>query len=225
VNRALLSLVLLVPLAAVLYARRARAAIALAPELDAPPMSSGWSWPALPEFGLDAWPLSAPGGDSVSADANLAAFLAMLRHAEGTAGPEGYRMLFGGSLFASYADHPANLGWRGTPLPDHLCRAAGFGPGCVSTAAGAYQILRPTWRRIRGRLDLPDFSPPSQDSAAIELIRERGALDDVRAGRVDAAIARVRSVWASLPGAGYGQPERGLADLRQVYASSGGSYG
>ena len=50
-------------------------------------------------------------------NSNLQAFLAMIRQAEGTAGRDGYSMLFGGSLFDSFADHPrtkitARLGGR-----------------------------------------------------------------------------------------------------------------
>ena len=41
-----------------------------------------------------------------AADANLRAFLQTIRQAEGTAGPDGYRTMFGGDLINSYADHP-----------------------------------------------------------------------------------------------------------------------
>ena len=37
---------------------------------------------------------------------NVRAFLRMLRHGEGTAGDNGYRVQFGGGLFASFVDHP-----------------------------------------------------------------------------------------------------------------------
>lgn len=87
---------------------------------------------------------------------NIQAFLLMI----GTADGDGYRRLFGGRLFDSYADHPrikitANLG--GKPI--------------TSTAAGAYQILANTWDAVRPKLGLPNFSPASQDCAAVELIR------------------------------------------------------
>ena len=39
-------------------------------------------------------------------ETNTAAFLKMLRRSEGTAGPNGYRTLFGGALFDGWADHP-----------------------------------------------------------------------------------------------------------------------
>lgn len=140
---------------------------------------------------------------------NVIAYLAMLRVSEGTAGPNGYRTLVGGKLFNSYADHPRIL----VPLPNL---------GISSSAAGAFQILRKTWDGVRVKLGLPDFSPASQDRAAIELIRQRGALADVRAGRFAAAVEKCRREWASLPGAGYGQRENSLASLEMVYLNAGG---
>jgi lysozyme len=154
---------------------------------------------------------------------NLTAFLRALRVGEGTSGPNGYSTLMGGGLFDSYADHPALLGWRGTPLSDAMCRGAGFGPGCVSTAAGAYQITKPTWVRVAAKLGLSDFSPASQDAAAIELISEKGALGDIQAGRIDDAVSKVRRVWASLPGAGYSQAEVKLAAFANNFQKYGGT--
>lgn len=154
-----------------------------------------------------------------TAGGNIAAFLSMLRYAEGTAGPEGYRTLFGGSLFDSFDDHPR--------------QAVRYGQ-LWTTAAGAYQLMAVsplpgggttrvnTWDRIRAKLQLPDFSPASQDAAAIELIRERGALGDVMAGRLATAVRKCAPVWASLPGAGYNQPERQYASLAAAFASAGG---
>lgn len=153
---------------------------------------------------------------------NLSAFLLALRPGEGTSGPNGYRTLFGGGLFDSYADHPANLGWRGLPLSDANCAAAGYGPGCVSTAAGAYQINKPTWNRLAPLIGAPDFSEASQDAAAIQLIREKGALADVLAGRIEAAAYKVRKVWASLPQAGYGQRTVSMASILAKYEQAGG---
>ena len=154
---------------------------------------------------------------------NVNAFLTALRVGEGTAGRDGWRTLMGGALFDSFADHPARLGWRGTPLSASMCAGAGFGPGCVSTAAGAFQINKPTWNRLADKLGLTDFTQASQEAAAIELIREKGALSDVAAGRVAAAVSKVRRVWASLPGAGYGQGEVALASFVNHYANAGGS--
>ena len=157
---------------------------------------------------------------------NIAAFLDTIKQAEGTAqavNPYGvcysYRHTIG-----DFSDHPAITGeWRGERLPDAMCANAGFGPGCVSTAAGAYQIIKPTWRTIAGALGLRDFGPSSQDAAAVELIRRRGALEDVKAGRVAAAIGKCRNEWASLPGNYARQGQRSMGDLIAWYQQNGGT--
>lgn len=143
------------------------------------------------------------------AASNVRAFLDMIAFAEGTAGrgEDGYNILFGYGTFSDFADHPrVRVPFRDT----------------YSTAAGRYQILARTWDSLSNRLGLRDFSPASQDAAAVELIRERGALADVQAGRTARAIGKVAKIWASLPGAGYNQPERKLSALLQAYASAGG---
>ena len=150
-------------------------------------------------------------------DANVRAFLDMIAFSEGTSGADGYRYQFGypqnpDRLIQSYADHPRQY--------------FSFTVGGVTkktSAAGRYQFLASTWDSLRSKLNLPDFSPASQDAAAVELIRQRGALGDVVAGRTVAAIAKCAKTWASLPGAGYGQPERQLASLLNAYAQSGGT--
>ncbi|MEV8140612.1 glycoside hydrolase family 24 protein [Pseudarthrobacter oxydans] len=151
--------------------------------------------------------------DADTAQSNRAAFLAMIRYAEGTDGPRGYETMFGYRYFDSYADHPRQY----FPFTD------GAGRQLKSSAAGAYQIIVKTWDTLRARLGLPDFSPASQDAAALELIRERGALADVDAGRFADAVRKVSKVWASLPGAGYAQPERALSSLYAAYRSAGGT--
>lgn len=143
---------------------------------------------------------------------NVRAFLDVIAWAEGTNGPQGYQTLFGGGTFEGYADHPRLLITR----PSN-------GREITSSAAGRYQILRRTWDYVQPRLNLPDFSPASQDLAAIELIREKGALADVQAGNFAAAVEKVRKVWASLPGAGYGQPERSFTRLAEVFQQQGGT--
>lgn len=146
------------------------------------------------------------------ADANLRAFLDTIAYAEGTAGPRGYQTMFGYRYFESFADHPRQ----------YFSFTDGAGRTLKSSAAGRYQIIVKTWDDLRARLNLPDFSPASQDAAAIELIRQRGALNDAKAGRLEAAITKCRATWASLPGAGYDQPERSLSDLQIAFNQAGG---
>ncbi len=157
---------------------------------------------------------------------NVTAFLSMIASAEGTnRARDPYRVCYAyAHTIASFADHPAVTGeWRGEKLPDAMCRGANLSPGCVSTAAGRYQLIKPTWLACKRALGLVDFTPASQDAAAVYLIRQRGALADVQAGRIADAIEKCRKEWASLPGAGYGQPERQLAALLDTYQGAGGA--
>lgn len=142
---------------------------------------------------------------------NRQAFLTMIATSEGTAplGDNGYNVLVGGKLFKGYADHPRIL----VDLPRL---------GIKSTAAGRYQILARYFDVYKKQLKLPDFSPASQDAIAVQMIRECGALDDVDAGRVGAAIEKCKSRWASLPGAGYGQHEQNRDFLVSAYIKAGG---
>lgn len=82
-----------------------------------------------------------------------------------------------------------------------------------STAAGRYQILNKYAVAYKKTLNLPDFGPESQDRIAIQLIKECKALDDVEQGRIESAIVKCKSRWASFPGSGYGQNENKLSDL------------
>lgn len=147
-------------------------------------------------------------------DKNIAAFLMMIRVGEGTPDPDGYRRIVGGSMFTSFADHPRI----------HKSGVFANGKAWSSDAAGAYQFLSTTWDMCRAALNLPDFSPASQDLAAQYLIQKHGALGDVQAGRVDAAISKCNREWASLPGSPYGQPTRTLAQAESTYQANGGGF-
>lgn len=144
-------------------------------------------------------------------DPNVRAFLRMLRVGEGTADEDGYRRHFGGDLFSDFSDHPRravtkNLGGR--PL--------------TSTAAGAYQFLSSTWDGCAQALKLSDFSPQSQDLAAVYLIHRRGAIQDVIAGNFETAVRKCNREWASLPESPYGQPTKTMAQVTQLYLDYGG---
>jgi len=165
--------------------------------------------------------------DDDTAARNERAFLWMLRVAEGTTDANGYRKRFGGGYFAGFVDHPRIA----VQFTDKAGRKL------WTSAAGAYQAMAispippfgtgrttkvDTWDRMSRKLGLTDFSPESQDRFALGLIEENGALNDVRAGRFAVAIEKVRKVWASLPGAGYAQPEKPLASLEAAYINAGG---
>lgn len=149
-----------------------------------------------------------------SVSKNLAAFLDMIAFSEGTAnkGDDGYNVICGGKLFSGYADHPREL----VPLPRLNIK---------STAAGRYQILSKYFDHYKKQLGLNDFGKEAQDKIAIQLIRECHALDDIDAGRIDVAISKCRSRWASLPGSGYGQRENKLPDLLASFEAAKSSMG
>lgn len=143
---------------------------------------------------------------------NVAAFLDMLAYAEGTprfGTQNGYNVIVGGGTFESYHDHPRERIW----LPAYKL---------TSSAAGRYQFLIGTWDDLVERFDLPDFTPASQDLGALHLIRQCKALSLIHEGRIREAIHACRRIWASLPGAGYGQRELASDELLVVYKAAGG---
>lgn len=148
------------------------------------------------------------------ANTNVRAFLKMIRYGEGTFDDDGYRRMFGGKLFDGFADHPRQV-QTVTMRNGKLLK---------SSAAGAYQFLERTWDAVAKQYGFTDFSPHSQDLAAIALIIGRKALDDVMAGRFDAAVTKCNREWASLPGSPYGQPTVKLPAAREVYAQAGGAF-
>lgn len=146
---------------------------------------------------------------------NIKAFLDTIAYAEGTplyGDQDGYNVLFGGETFSDCSDHPRKA----------ITRRMGQS-SITSSAAGRYQFLTRTWDAIvkqygfRGR-----FIPEAQDLAAIKLIQERKAYQDIINGDFDTAARKVSNIWASFPGAGYGQPEKKLDELRDVYIKAGG---
>lgn len=142
---------------------------------------------------------------------NIAAFLDMLAYSEGTlkyGKDDGYNVIVGGSLFSSYSSHPKKL--------------ITLNPTLKSTAAGRYQLLGRYYDAYKILLHLNDFSPISQDAIAIQQIRERKALAPISVGNIREAIERCCNIWASLPGAGYGQRENKLENLIDFYKSLGG---
>lgn len=142
---------------------------------------------------------------------NVIAFLTLIRHGEGTDDEDGYRRMFGGELFESFEDHPRKA------IRKKLGKSQ-----ITSTAAGAYQFLSRTWDECKARLKLPDFSPASQDKAAVFLIKRRGAYSDVKEGLIKSAIGKCNKEWASLPGSPYGQPTLTMEEALDIYIDAGG---
>jgi muramidase (phage lysozyme) len=145
---------------------------------------------------------------------NESAFLSMLRKSEGTSASNGYNILFGGGVFEGFATHPRKF-FNYTDKSGKEIR---------TSAAGAYQITATTFDALNKKYPgkWSDFSPDTQDSMALTLIKERGAMQDIDAGRLDAAIAKCRQIWASLPGTGANQPERSIAYAKDAFTNAGG---
>ena len=75
----------------------------------------------------------------------------------------------------------------------------------------------------RKQLGLKVFSPKSQDAVALQQIKERGALPMIDRGDIRQAIDRCSNIWASLPGAGYGQFEYKADSLIAKFKEAGGT--
>lgn len=155
---------------------------------------------------------------------NLKAFLDMLAWSEGTSTSpvtknNGYDVIVTGidkkpEVFTDYADHPFNKGRKSKVINSK---------GLTSNASGRYQFMLKDWAHYKAQLGLKDFGPTSQDLWAIQLIRERKALPDIEAGNIASAISKCSNIWASLPGAGYNQPEHPVEKLIAQYVKAGGT--
>jgi muramidase (phage lysozyme) len=82
-----------------------------------------------------------------------------------------------------------------------------------STAAGRYQFLFSTWTELR----MSDFTPSSQDLAAVKLFKRRKMLKPLLNGDIATAIRNGNKEWASLPGSPYGQPTHKIGELTEYY--------
>ena len=142
------------------------------------------------------------------------AMLDSIAFAEGTRDQpnNGYKTLFGFGQFNDYSRHP-----------DKVVRSGRY----ASAAAGRYQFMPGTFNRLAKKLGLKDFSPASQDKAAIELAREYGVTQELlskegMSPRVSALLGRQ---WASFPGKtiGLDQPTKQLKSVQQAYQKSLGS--
>jgi len=140
------------------------------------------------------------------------AFLDTIAAAEGTASPDGYRTQYTGTTFVSFSDHPREM----------RCGRR-YGKKLCSDAAGRYQFLSTTWDRFAKKFSITDFSPQNQDFIAVELIREKGALEDIEAGRLESAVRKLAYIWPSFRRFG-GSVESSMPKLEQMYLQNLGIY-
>lgn len=152
---------------------------ASAPAIQYPDPTENWYDPF---FSSDDTPLidySMPTqSQSIDPSVQLASFLYLIRLAESG---DRYNVMQGGATFSSYADHPSFTMNYVTTNNSH--------------PAGAYQIQPGTWKEAQAALGLPDFSPDSQDAAAVYLIKRRGAYDNVLAGSLQIAAQQLAQEW------------------------------
>ncbi len=156
--------------------------------------------------------------EQVAGCRNVLAFLDMIAFSEGTStvkgSDNGYNVLYGGGLFQSYLDHPRQR----LTFPIN-------GKPVTSTAAGRYQLLERYWDAYRTSLRLQGgYTPENQDRIALQQIRERRALEDLKAGRISDAIRKCANIWASFPGNSYGQNPHQPEKLLAFYAAVGGTF-
>jgi muramidase (phage lysozyme) len=114
-----------------------------------------------------------------------------------------YNTMYGGGRFEEMRDHPRQN------IPIRL----GPNAGKTSSAAGRYQFLGSTWDEAKNALNLPDFSPESQDAAATWLAERdyakrtkgRNLWDDLEGAKGDPSKLNfiggaLSNTWTSLPG-------------------------
>jgi muramidase (phage lysozyme) len=151
-------------------------------------------------------------GGCVSAlsNANVQAFLHVVREGESNHDDSAFTLINGGGHFTSFAHHPY----------------AGLSTLRGGRAAGAFQHLPSTWAGSESRMGLTDFSPRSQEISAVDLIANvRHALDDVLRGDLQSAIEKCRQEWTSLPGASENNGRYTFARALEVFTGYGGKLG
>jgi hypothetical protein len=148
-------------------------------------------------------------------NANVQAFLKAIGEAEGG----GYDFKFGA------VKGRKNDPWRFTDFSTH----PGPGKGGVTTAAGLYQITKPTWHdHGETGMGLTDFTPETQDLIAVSILRRRGVIEKIEEGDIETGVSQASRQWAALPmGRGqagrYEQPYVKFEHFAEVYKSAGGT--
>jgi murein DD-endopeptidase MepM/ murein hydrolase activator NlpD len=177
------------------------------PFIDVPPLGSRSPKPSA--YDEKPEPPTPPGPGGSVGTKEQRAMLDAIAFAEGTRDRKdnGYKTLFGGGQFSDYSKHP-----------DTVVRSGRY----ASAAAGRYQFMPFTFNRLAKKLGLKDFSPESQDKAAIELAREKGVTQNIL--EKEGMSARVSSLlgtqWAAMSGSNLGQGTKSLSSIQKAYQIS-----
>jgi len=118
------------------------------------------------------------------------ALSAVLSYGEGTQGDKGYTTQFTGTQFSDMSKHPRQQRKSGSLQSD---------------AAGKYQFLSTTWDEAKNALNLPDFSPESQEKAGRFLTKRRGVDPNKVITSKDEFVSvmdKLAPEWASMPYSG-----------------------
>lgn len=147
-----------------------------------------------PSTGVDSGKAVEGGGTTVSQTGSGAAdqtawgrLAKVIKTGEGTVGDAGYTTMFTGARFSDTSRHPRQINRSGS---------------LASDAAGAYQFLSTTWDGARSALNLPDFSPASQEKAGRYLAQKRGINPDAvynTKQELAQALDKIAPEWASMP--------------------------
>ena len=122
----------------------------------------------------------------------------------------GYDVIVGGELFTDYSRSPSQT-----------CHAKTQNPN--QQAPDATSFFSRWWDALTASSWPERLLSESQDAVALQQIKERGALPMIDRGDIRQAIDRCSNIWASLPGAGYGQFEHKADSLIAKFKEAGGT--
>lgn len=180
-----------------------------------------WSTTATPPAKkAPAKPAAASKAGELLKDCRVSAMLDVIIYAEGTGAGYG-TICFGEVMKAPH--NPELIGKRNVTItdfsrhPNILVRLRSDAPPKDwSTAAGRYQFLYRTWQG----LNMPDFTPRSQDIGVVKKMQERDMIEPLLKDDFAKAVRNGNREWASFPGSPYGQPTKTLAQLEEKYKAA-----
>jgi muramidase (phage lysozyme) len=142
--------------------------------------------------------------DAVS-DPNVKSFLDVIAKPESGGA---YNVSVGGRKFRDFSKHPEM-----------------YDPALGSDAAGRYQFISTTWAARAKELGLKDFSPRSQDLAAVQHLKNFNLLDDVMSGdpkRIEyAKNVLQKHQWTGLRKYAPGEASKYFLEQKAYYEKTG----